>query len=115
MGKINTPEWILEGYDSPTAWKKAKGIKSEKAAKPKNGAKENSKKDKSSSKKEKTYKIKICPKCKSDEVVVVLTGEEGKNSGDWECHKCKWEGRNIDEKELNEDEFMAYVDRKEKK
>jgi len=111
MGKINTPEWIIEGYDSPGAWKKAKGIKSEKVAKPKKNA-ELEKKERASNKKVKSYKIKICPKCKSDEVVVVLNGEERRNLGEWECHKCKWKGRNIDEKELNEDEFMEYVDRK---
>ncbi len=115
MGKINTPEWILEGYDSPSAYKKAKGIKEEKKSKSimsKNEIKDAPKKGKSPGKSGKTFKIRICPKCKSDEVGVVLTGEEGKNSGEWECHKCNWKGRNIEEKELNEDEFMEYGDKK---
>ena len=45
-------------------------------------------------------------------IIILLNGEERRNLGEWECHKCKWKGRNIDEKELNEDEFMEYVDRK---
>ena len=28
--KLSTPAWILEGYDSPAAYEKAKGIKKEK-------------------------------------------------------------------------------------
>ena len=28
--KLKTPEWITEGYDSPEAYSKAKGIKKEK-------------------------------------------------------------------------------------
>ena len=34
--------------------------------------------------------------------MVVLTGEEGKGAKEWECKKCKWTGKNIDEKELTE-------------
>ena len=41
---------------------------------------------------------------------IVLTGEEGKGSRSWECHKCKWEGKDVVEKELTEDELMKYVD-----
>ena len=95
--KLSTPAWILEGYDSPAAYKKAKGIKKEK----KSG---------------KTFKIKVCPKCGSDNVGVVLSNmdsEEESNTGKmWECRKCKWSGRDIDEKELTEDEFMKYLDEK---
>ncbi len=92
--KLSTPDWIKEGYDSPEEYAKAKGIKSK------------------FKKEEKTFKVRVCPKCKSDNVRVVLTGEEGKGAKDWECLKCKWEGRNIDEKELSEDEFMKYLDDK---
>ena len=94
--KLSTPDWIREGFDSPEEYAKAKG-KSTKSGK---------KSD------EKTFKLRLCPKCKSDNVNVVLTGEEGKGAKEWECKKCKWTGKNIDEKELSEDEFMKYLDNK---
>ena len=61
MGKLSTPDWIREGYDSKEDYEKAKGIKS-------------------SSKKGKFKKIKVCPKCGAKEIRVVLGGEEGKGS-----------------------------------
>ena len=85
--KLSTPGWILEGYDSEEDYTKAKELKKEK--------------------KGKILKLKKCPKCDSDEVAVVI----GEN-GIWECHKCKWRGIDIDEKELTEDEFMKYLDDK---
>jgi hypothetical protein len=93
--KLATPDWIKEGYDSPEAYAKAKGGKSGK-------------------KKEagKTFKVRRCPKCKSDNVNVVLTGEEGKGAKEWECRKCKWVGKDIKEEELTEEEFMKYLDEK---
>jgi hypothetical protein len=57
--------------------------------------------------KEKKFKIKICPTCKSDEVSVVI----GK-PGMWECHSCKYKGKEIAEKEMSEDEYFAYLDSK---
>jgi DNA-directed RNA polymerase subunit M/transcription elongation factor TFIIS len=80
-GKLSTPEWILEGYSSPAEYAKAKG-------KP------------SSSKKEgKVFKIKVCPKCGSDNVAISLSNldsEEESNTGkQWECKKCKWNGQSI--------------------
>jgi predicted RNA-binding Zn-ribbon protein involved in translation (DUF1610 family) len=60
--------------------------------------------------KERTFRIKRCPKCKSDRVNVVLTGEERKNAKEWECRKCGWKGKNIDEEEFSEEEFMKYLD-----
>jgi len=93
MGKLSTPDWVKEGYGSEEEYNKAKGIKSKK-------------------KEGKTFKIKLCQKCKSDNVSVLLIGEEGKNKGEWECHKCKWVGRDVNEKELSEDEFMKYLDEK---
>lgn len=93
-GKLATPAWILEGYDSPEEYNKAKGKKPEK-------------------KKGKTYSIKVCPKCQSNNVQVVLTGEEGKNTGEWECKKCKWKGRNIGEKDVSEDEFLEIMGEEE--
>ncbi len=91
MGKLSTPDWIKEGFDSPEAYAKAKGIKKKKE-------------------KGKTFKIRKCPKCGSNKVNVVLTGEEGKGAREWECKKCKWHGRNVEEEELNEEEFMKYLD-----
>jgi len=95
MGKLSTPDWIREGFDSKDAYEKSKGIKKKKQGK-----------------EGKTFKVRECPKCHSDEVSVVLTGEEGKGAREWECRKCKWVGKNIDEKELSEDEFMKYLDEK---
>lgn len=92
--KLSTPDWITEGYDSPEAYNKAKGL------------------DKKPKKEGKTFKLRRCPKCDSDNVNVVLIGEEGKNKGEWECKKCKWAGADINEEELTEDEFMKYLDSK---
>ena len=97
--KLATPDWIKEGFDSPQEYAKSKGSKGGKVAKKKSSD-------------EKTFKLRLCPKCKSDNVNVVLTGEEGKGAKEWECKKCKWTGKNIDEKELTEEEFMKYLDSK---
>jgi len=78
--KIKTPDWILKGEEPKK--KKNKG---------------------------KTFKLKECPKCNSDDVKVVV-GKERK--GDWQCNNCKWEGQEIKERELNEEEFMKYLDEK---
>lgn len=93
--KLATPAWILEGYDSVEEYNKAKGISNKK----KSG---------------KTFKIRECPKCGSDDVAIVLVesdAEEG-SSGEWECHKCGWKGESIIIKELTEDELMEYMDKK---
>jgi len=94
--KLATPAWILEGYDSPAEYEKATGGKT---AKKKN---------------EKTFKIRECPECGSDEVGVVLSGSDDEEGGgdEWECRKCKWKGANIVKKELTEDELMEYLDKK---
>lgn len=96
--KVKTPDWILEGYGSLAEYNEAKGIKSEK-------------------KKGKIFKIKECPKCNSDNVGVVLSGSDEETGGgkEWECRKCKWKGKNPEEKELTEDEFMEYLDKKGEK
>jgi len=91
MGKLSTPSWIKEGYDTKEVYEKAKGIK---------GKKEQGK----------TFKLRKCPKCGSDKVSVVLTGEEGKGAREWECKKCKCKGKNVEEKELTEEQFMKYLD-----
>jgi len=77
--KIQTPEWILKGDD-------------EKMEKKKKG---------------KTFKVRYCPKCGSDNVGVAI-GEVGV----WECYDCKNKGKDFVEKELSEEEFMAYLDSK---
>jgi len=92
-GKLATPVWVLEGYNSKEEYEKKKGIKKEK-------------------KKGKIYFIKICPKCQGNDVRVVLTGEEGKGRGEWECNKCKWKGKDVDEKEVPEDEFLKVMEEK---
>ena len=92
MGKLITPDWILKGYKSKEEYEKAKGIKGKKSS-------------------EKFYKIKICPKCKGTEVGVLLGGEEGKGSKGWECSRCKWTGKNVDEKEVGEDEFLEHIEK----
>lgn len=95
--KLSTPAWILEGYDSPAEYNKAKGISNDK-------------------KKGKTFKIRECPECGSDDVGLVLSNmdsEEESNTGkQWKCNKCKWTGSSVNEKELTEDEFMKYLDEK---
>jgi len=88
--KLSTPEWVIEGYDSKADWEKVKGVKGEE--------------------KGKNFSIKVCPKCKSNDVSVVLGGKEGKKVDEWECKKCGWKGKNIIKKELNENEFMKYLD-----
>ena len=92
--KLKTPDWILQGYGSEEEYNRKKGIKTKKAGTGK------------------TFKIRLCPKCNSDRVNVLITGEEGKKADIWECKKCKWQGKNVKEKQLSEDEFMKYLDEK---
>ena len=91
--KLKTPDWILKGGKKPDKKKEGPagvsfGVK--------------------------TFKIKECPKCKSDDVGIILSGSDSEEGGgkEWECHKCKWAGAKIIEKELTEDEFMKYLDEK---
>ena len=86
-GKLSTPDWIKEGFDSEADYNKKKGLKTEK--------------------KGKRFKIRKCPKCDSDDVNVAI-GEIGV----WKCNKCGYKGREVEEKELTEDEFMKYLDEK---
>ena len=94
--KLSTPDWIREGYDSPEKYAESKG--------------ENIKKSKNSG--SKTFTVRECPKCGSDDVGVVLGGKEGSGAKEWECHKCKWKGTEVIVKELTEDELMKYMDSK---
>ena len=88
MGKLSTPDWIREGFDSKADWEKSQGKKTERA------------------KKGKTFRIRKCPKCGSTDVSVVLVGEEGKKADKWQCSKCKWTGKDINIEEVSEDEFL---------
>lgn len=91
--KLSTPDWIREGYDSREEWEKDNGIKGGKDSK-------------------KVFRIKKCPKCKSDEVRVLIGEEEAKNMKKWGCQKCGWKGATPLDEELSEEEFMRYMDDK---
>jgi len=105
--KLKTPEWVLEGYDSLGEYEKAR-------QKNESHSKNSSTKGKKTEKKTgKTFKVRECPKCSSDDVGVLLGSDEGKRTGEWECHKCKWTGKDIVEKKLTEDEFLDYTINKE--
>jgi len=91
---MKTPDWILDGFDSEADYEKAKGIKKKKA------------------KEGKIFKVRRCPKCDSDKISVVLGFDEGKGRGEWECKNCGWIGKNVNEEELSEEEFMKYLDEK---
>lgn len=91
---IKTPEWITQGYNSEEEYKKAKGISSSGSGNKKKG---------------KTFKIKECPECESDNVAVVV-GQDKKD--EWKCNDCGWQGKEITEKELSEEEFLKYLDEK---
>ena len=105
--KLKTPDWIIEGYNSPEDYAKAKG---------KSVPAKESKPQKDKEEKSKTFKIRVCPKCKSDDVAITLSNmdfEEESNTGrQWECKKCKWTGENIEERKLTEDELMEHLDKK---
>lgn len=101
MGKLSTPDWIKEGFDSKADWEKAHGQSSKKSSK--KVSKKSTGKSKSSGK---MFKIRKCPKCDSTSVHVVLVGEEGKKADNWECGKCKWKGRDIVVEEISEEEFL---------
>jgi len=96
--KLATPEWILEGYDSKEDYDRAKGVEGKKK---KSG---------------RVFKIRKCPECDSEKVGLVLSGSDAEEGGgtDWECHECGWSGNSVKEEELNEDEFMEYMDRNDK-
>ncbi len=89
MGKLSTPDWIREGFDSKADWEKAHHAGTD-----------------NKSKKGKMFKVRKCPKCGSTNVSVVLVGEEGKKADKWQCEKCKWVGRDIEIEEIPEEEFL---------
>lgn len=90
MGKLQTPAWILEGFDSEEAYNKKKGIKTEKKEKG-------------------IFKLRLCPKCGSDNVSIAIGKEKSK---EWDCKKCGWSGENVKEKKVTEEQFMEYLDKK---
>ncbi len=104
---MKTSDWIIEGYDSKADYEKAKGIKSEKKVR-------SSAYPKAQNSGVKTFKIRECPKCGSDNVGLVLSNSDAEEGGgkEWECRKCKWIGANINKKELTEKELMEYMDKK---
>ena len=89
-GKLETPTWIIEGYDSKADYEKAKGLGKTKKAKKKEGE----------------FRIKICHDCKGSDVNVVI-GEVGM----WKCKKCEWKGSDIDEKSVSEDEYLELIEK----
>ena len=107
--KLLTPAWILEGYDSPVEYEKA--MQKNKSSTSSKQSDDSSTKGKIEIKNVKTFKVRKCPKCGSDEVGVILVGE-GKKADNWECRKCDWEGKDIKEKELIEEEFIKYMNEK---
>ena len=92
MGKLTTPNWVKEGFDSKADWEKTQGINKKKIS-------------------GKIFKLKKCPKCKSTEISIVLVGEEGKRADNWECKKCKWKGRNVLVEEVGEEEFLEALEK----
>ena len=129
---MKTPDWIIEGFDSKADWEKTrqkaeplssssesqtKRIKSEKKGRSSAYTKkvrEPLRGPKVKNSGGKTFKIKICPKCGSDDVKLVLSNSDAEQGGgkEWQCKKCGWKGEDITEKELTEDEFMKYLDEK---
>ena len=100
MGKLTTPDWILKGKPKPKT-EKTSTTSSSKIGQ-----------SKEKNKLGKTYKLRVCPKCGSDDVGVMLVGQEGKRADNWECKKCKWNGKDIAEKEISEDEFLERAEKK---
>ncbi len=90
--KLKTPEWIMQGYDSEADYNKAKGLDKEKTGK--------------------IFKLRKCPECNSNNVAVIIGGEEGKGSKGWQCKSCGWKGTDVQKQELNEEEMMKYLDEK---
>ena len=60
-------------------------------------------------KKEKKFKVKLGPKCSSDEVSIAV----GSKVGTWECKKCGYKGTDFINKEMTEEEYFDYLDSKE--
>jgi hypothetical protein len=111
--KLATPDWIKEGYDSKADWEKANGLKNEEDKDKKIPKK--SEKNKTKKNSGKTFKIRICPKCGGD-VEIVLSNmdfeEESDTGREWKCIKCDWRGEDVEEKILDEEEFLKYLDEK---
>ena len=113
ISKVQTPDWILEGYDSKDEYEKARHsqVRSGSSESQTKGGKSSNKKSSDG----KVYKIKKCPKCGSNKVGVVLSNSDSEEGGgkEWECRKCKWEGKNVKDEVVSEDEFLDYIDKLE--
>ena len=94
MGKLATPDWVLEGYKSKEEHNKKMGKKT------------------TAKKSGKTYKVKKCPKCGSRNVSVIIGSEEGKGVKGWECKRCKWTGKEPADEEVDEDAFLKIMEEK---
>ena len=132
--KVQTPAWILEGYDSPAEYEKSNSVKTgthqvglKEGCTPMRGEnllkqapnqvgpwEDFQRKSLQGAKNEKTFKVRECPKCGSDDVGLVLSNSDAEEGGgkEWECRKCKWKGTDIVKKELTENELMKYLDSK---
>ena len=104
MGKLATPDWIREGYDSKADWLRAQ------EREPSSSKRGQTRQKAQGKKSDKTYKVKVCPKCGSIKIQVIVGGEEGKGVKGWECKSCSWEGKSIKEKEMSEDEFLEHIE-----
>jgi len=88
--KLSTPDWIKEGYSSKADYEKAKGIDKKKSE-------------------GKTFTVRECPKCKSNDIGVVIGGTIGM----WECRKCGFKSPSFLTMELGEDDFLKYMGEKQ--
>jgi len=56
----------------------------------------------------KKFKVRKCPKCESDNVIIAIGGQVGM----WECKDCGFRGPLFPVIEMDEDEYMKYLDEK---
>ncbi len=59
-------------------------------------------------KKQKKFIVRSCPKCKSDNIGIIIGGQMGM----WECKDCGFRGPSFLEREMNEEEFLEYEEKK---
>lgn len=55
--------------------------------------------------KKKEYSLKVCPKCGSNDIKVVLNA-----IGLWECN-CSWKGRDVMHKKISKKEFIKFSEK----
>lgn len=93
--KLETPDWIREGFDSKEEYENSKGMNKKKEGK--------------------AFKIKRCPNCGSSDVKVIIGGKEGQGSKGWECGSCSWQGEDVKVEEVSEQEFLEHLEKMEGK